>query len=452
MNRREFTRLAAAGTAGIGMTPTILTGSGWKGANDRVNVAVIGIRGQGEGHIAGYASTGKARVVALCDVDSSLFDERVKRHFTDKGLPKPKLYTDLRKLYEDKDIDAVSVVTPNHWHALASIWAIQAGKHVSVEKPCCHNFHEGQKLVEAAEKYKVIVQDGAEQRSNPCAQSMAEYLHNGKLGEVYMAKGLCYKWRDTIGKTPDEPVPEGVDYDLWLGPAPKRPFSKNRFHYNWHWNWDYGNGDMGNQGVHEMDIARWGLNVTLPTKITTAGGHFMFDDDQQTPNDLITVFEFPNTSGGGDKKKFLQFEVRHWITNREGIKSDNPQINNTYMVSSENTVGNLFYGSKGYMTKNVNEWQTFIGKERADGEKGSGLGDHYMNFIEAIRANDQKLAMGDIRDGFYSCALVHLGNISYRLGRTLEFDPVKMKFVNAPDADVMLTRIYREPFVVPENV
>ena len=452
MNRREFTRLAGAGTAGIGMTPTILTGSGWKGANDRVNVAVIGIHGQGEGHIAGYAGTGKASVVALCDVDSSLFDERVKRHYTDKGLPKPKLYTDLRKLYEDKNIDAVSVVTPNHWHALASIWAIQAGKHVSVEKPCCHNFHEGQKLVEAAEKYKVIVQDGAEQRSNPCAQSMAEYLHSGKLGEVYMAKGLCYKWRDTIGKTPDEPVPQGVDYDLWLGPAPKRPFSKNRFHYNWHWNWDYGNGDMGNQGVHEMDIARWGLNVTLPTKITTAGGHFMFDDDQQTPNDLITVFEFPNPSGGGDKKKFLQFEVRHWITNREGIKSDNPQNNNTYMVSSENTVGNLFYGSKGYMTKNVNEWQTFIGKERADGEKGSGLGDHYMNFIEAIRANDQKLAKGDIRDGFYSCALVHLGNISYRLGRTLDFDPVKMKFVNATDADAMLTRIYREPFVVPENV
>ena len=452
MNRREFTRLAAAGTAGIGMTPTILTGSGWKGANDRVNVAVIGIRGQGEGHIAGYAGTGKARVVALCDVDSNLFDERIKRHFTDKGLPKPKLYTDLRKLYEDKDIDAVSVVTPNHWHALASIWAIQAGKHVSVEKPCCHNFHEGQKLVEAAEKYKVIVQDGAEQRSNPCAQSMAEYLHSGKLGEVYMAKGLCYKWRDTIGKTPDEPVPAGVDYDLWLGPAPKSPFSKNRFHYNWHWNWDYGNGDMGNQGVHEMDIARWGLNVTLPAKITAAGGHFMFDDDQQTPNDLIAVFEFPNPSGGGDKKKILQFEVRHWITNREGIKSENPQTNNTYMVSSENTVGNLFYGSKGYMTKNVNEWQTFIGKERADGEKGSGLGDHYMNFIEAIRANDQKLAMGDIRDGFYSCALVHLGNISYRLGRTLEFDPVKMKFVNAPDADAMLTRQYREPFVVPENV
>ena len=188
MNRREFTRLAATGTAGIGVSPTILTGSGWKGANDRVNVAVIGIRGQGENHIAGYAGTGKARVVALCDVDSNLFDERIKKHFTEKGLPKPKIYTDLRKLYEDKDIDAVSVVTPNHWHALASIWALQAGKHVSVEKPCCHNFHEGLKLVEAAEKYKLIVQDGAEQRSNPCAQSMAEYLHSRKAGRGIYGK------------------------------------------------------------------------------------------------------------------------------------------------------------------------------------------------------------------------------------------------------------------------
>jgi predicted dehydrogenase len=452
MNRREFSKIAVTGSVGFGMAPTILTDSGWKGANDRVNVAVIGIRGQGQAHITGYSKSKNAQVTALCDVDSNLFNERIKNHFTNKGLPKPKIYTDLRKLYEDKDIDAVSIVTPNHWHALASIWALQAGKHVSVEKPCCYNFFEGQKLVEAAEKYKLIVQDGAEQRSNPCAQSMAEFLHSGKMGEVYMAKGLCYKWRDTIGKTPDEPVPAGVDYDLWLGPAPVRPFSKNMFHYNWHWNWDFGNGDMGNQGVHEMDIARWGLNVTLPVKITALGGRFMFDDDQQTPNDLIAVFEFPNPDGGGDKKKILQFEVRHWITNREGINSDNPKADNTYMVSSDNTIGNLFYGSKGYMTKNVNEWQTYFGKERVAGEKGSGLGDHYSAFISAISSNDQKLAQGDIKDGFYSCALMHLGNISYRLGKTLEFDPEKMKFINAPEADEMLTRKYREPFVVPDKV
>ncbi|MCK9413290.1 MAG: Gfo/Idh/MocA family oxidoreductase [Prolixibacteraceae bacterium] len=452
MNRREFTKTVATGTLGIGAMPTILTGSGWKGANDRVNVAVIGIHGMGQNHILNYTGIKDVRVAALCDVDSNLFGSTVKKLFANKGLPDPKVYADLRKLYEDKDIDAVSIVTPNHWHTLAAIWALQAGKHVSVEKPCCYNFYEGQKLVEAAEKYKLIVQDGAEQRSNPCAKSMADFLHAGKLGEVYMAKGLCYKWRDTIGKTPEGSVPAGVDYDLWLGPAPKRSFSKNRFHYNWHWNWDYGNGDMGNQGIHEMDIARWGLGVTLPIKINAVGGHFMFDDDQQTPNDLIAVFEFPNPTGGGDKKKILQFEVRHWITNREGVNSESPGAGSNYMISADNTVGNLFYGSKGYMTKNVNEWQAFYGKERTPGESGSGLGDHYADFIKAIRANDQKLAQGDIREGFYSCAVMHLGNISYRLGRTLVFDPMKMKFKNDPEADVMLTRQYREPFVVPDKV
>ena len=443
------------GTAGIGIGGMGLSAKSYAsilGANERVNVAVIGIHGMGQNHIAAYSGLKDTRVSVLCDVDSNLFNERIKKHFADKMLPAPKTYTDLRKLYEDKDVDAVSIATPNHWHALAAIWAIQAGKHVSVEKPCCHNFYEGKKLVEAAEKYKVIVQDGAEQRSNPCAQTMAAFLHSGKLGEVYLAKGLCYKWRDSIGKTPDEPVPAGVDYDLWLGPAPKRAFSKNRFHYNWHWNWDYGNGDIGNQGVHEMDIARWGLGVTLPSKITAMGAHFMFDDDQQTPNDMMALFEFPNSNGAGDKKKILQFEVRHWITNREGIKSETPQSGNNYMMSADNTVGNLFYGSKGFMSKNVNEWETFMGKDREPGERGSGLGDHYQDFINAIRANDQSVAKGDIREGFYSCALIHLANISYRLGRSLGFDPVKMQFISDAEANEMLTREHRHPFVLPKNV
>lgn len=453
MKRREFTKKVVAGTLATAVAPTILlSNSRWKGANDRVNVAVIGIKGMGQGHIKAYTPLENVEVAAICDVDQNLFEERVKNLFTDKGLRKPKIYSDLRKLYEDKDIDAISITTPNHWHALAAIWAIQAGKHVSVEKPCCHTFYEGQKLVEAAEKYDVIVQDGAEQRSNPAAQSMADYLHSGKLGEVYLAKGLCYKWRDTIGHTPDEPVPAGVDYNMWLGPAPERPFSQNRFHYNWHWHWDYGNGDMGNQGVHEMDIARWGLGVTLPTKISCIGGHLMFDDDQETPNTLISVFEFPNPEGKGDKKKILQFETRHWISNPEGALSKNVQYQDDYMTSSSNTVGNLFYGSKGYMAKNVSEWQTYMGRERELGDSGSGLGNHYQNFINAIRANDQSLAKADIKDGFYSSALIHLGNISYRLGRSLDFDPIKMKFENDPEADAMLTKKYRKPFVVPDKV
>ncbi|HEY9561826.1 MAG TPA: Gfo/Idh/MocA family oxidoreductase [Anseongella sp.] len=451
--RRDFIRSSLIATAGLAAGSKGLSANSYRsipGANDRVNVAVIGIRGMGQNHIQGYSRLKNTRVAALCDVDSNLFGERIKKHFTDKGLEKPKIYSDLRKLYEDKDIDAVSVVTPNHWHSLAAIWAIQAGKHVSVEKPCCHNIREGQLLVEAAEKYGVIVQDGAEQRSNTCAQSMAEFLHSGKLGEVYMAKGLCYKWRDTIGKTPEEPVPAGVDYDLWLGPAPKRPFTRNRFHYNWHWNWDFGNGDIGNQGVHEIDIARWGLGVTLPVKISATGGHFMFEDDQQTPNDLMAVYEFANPAGEGDKKKIMQFEVRHWITNPEGVNSAKEDSN--YMVSADNTIGNLFFGSKGYMSKNLNEWQAFMGKNRIPGEMGNGQGDHYQDFINAIRANDQRLANGDIRQGFYSCALIHLANISYRLRRSLAFDPVKMEFTGDAEANSLLTREYRYPFVLPQKI
>ncbi len=475
MKRRNFLKNTATSTIAVTASPTILTHSHWKGANDRVTVAQIGIRGMGQSHIQEYLKLKNVEVVALCDVDGNLFPERIKKHFTDQGLKEPKTYTDMRKLFEDKDIDAVSITTPNHWHALAAIWAIQAGKHVSVEKPCCHTFHEGQKLVETAKKHDVIVQDGAEQRSNPCAISMANYLHSGKLGEVYMAKGLCYKWRDSIGRYPDGPMSTNekfaftvgsknyvtpytpqylskVDYNLWQGPAPEQPFNRNRFHYNWHWNWNYGNGDMGNQGVHEMDIARWGLGVQLPTKISSIGGHFVFDDAQDTPNDQMTIFEFPNPEGGDAKKKILQFEVRHWISNRELASNEVDYSNNNYMTSSANEVGNLFFGSKGFMSKTVDNWQVFEGKDRKATDSGNGLDNHYQNFINAIRANDQKLAKADIEEGFYSCALIHLGNISYRLGRTLDFDPKSMKFINDNEANQMLTKEYRAPFTLPKTI
>jgi predicted dehydrogenase len=344
-----------------------------------------------------------------------------------------------------------------------------------VEKPCCHTFFEGQQLVKAAEKYDVIIQDGAEQRSNPCGQSMAEYLHSGKLGEVYLAKGICYKRRDSIGTYPDGPMEEderfaftvgsknyeppysrnyllNVDYDLWQGPAPEQAFNRNRFHYNWHWNWNYGNGDMGNQGVHEMDIARWGLGVTLPTRISTSGARVMFEDMQETPNVMMALFEFPNPSGKGEKKKMLQFEVRHWDHNPEGAFGVTEEGSNTYMTSQTNTVGNLFFGSEGYMAKNVNSWQVFKGPKREKTDMGEGIGNHFQDFVDAIRTGNQELARGDIREGFYSCALIHLANISYRLGRSLDFDPAHIRFVNDPEADAMLTKTYREPFVVPDEI
>jgi predicted dehydrogenase len=460
MKRRKFLEISSKSTLAMGVAPVILTNSKWKGANDRVNVAVIGIRGQGLGHIGEYQALNNVEVTAICDVDENLFASRLKSHFADKNLRPPTVYTDLRKLIENKDIDAVSVVTPNHWHTLASIWAIQAGKHVSVEKPCCHTFHEGQKLVEAAAKYKKVVQDGAEQRSNPCSQSAVNFLSGGKLGEVYLAKGICYKWRDTIGRFPDGPSDpysreymSKVNYDLWLGPAPERPFNVNRFHYNWHWHWDYGNGDMGNQGVHEMDIARWGLGVKLPTRVTAMGGHFMFNDAQETPNSLMAVFEFTNPEGTGDKKKILEFETRHWMTNPEGDHLGMEEgKTNSYMTGSANVVGNIFFGSKGYMQKDVSHWQTFMGKERIPGESGKGIGNHYQNFIDAIRANDPGMLTAPIEEGFYSCALVHLGNISYRLGRSFEFDPQTMQVKNDPEAGRMLSKEYRKPFALPDKV
>ena len=477
MNRRNFIKTTSIATASIGSAPMIWGSSQrWKGANDRINVAVIGIRGMGQNHILEYSKLKNVEVAAICDVDANLFEPRMKTLFDGRDLRRPKTYQDLRRLYEDKSIDAVSIVVPNHWHALASIWAMQAGKHVSVEKPCCHNFYEGQKLVEASKKYKVVVQDGAEQRSNPCAQTAIEFMRAGKLGEVYMAKGICYKWRDPIGRYPDGPMVPGekfsttvgssklepaytrdylskVDYDLWLGPAPERPFNRNRFHYNWHWHWDYGNGDMGNQGVHEMDVARWGLGVTLPAKVSAVGSHVMFDDAQETPNVLMAMMEFPNPKGGGEKKKILQFEVRHWMTNPEGNHLGSAESqNNSYLTSSENVVGNIFYGSEGYMLKDVDQWRTYMGKRREPGASGKGIGNHFQNFADAIRANDPSKLTSPVQEGFYSCALIHLANISYRLGRTIDFDPDTQTIRNDEEASRMLTREYRAPYSIPKQV
>jgi predicted dehydrogenase len=247
-----------------------------------------------------------------------------------------------------------------------------------------------------------------------------------------------------------------VDYNLWLGPAAKKPFNPNRFHYNWHWNWDYGNGDIGNQGIHELDIARWGLGVTLPTKVMAMGGHMMFKDAQNTPNVLMAMFEFPNSNGGGDKKKILQFEVRHWTTNDEGDirRRINEKRENTqgYMMSSVNVVGNLFYGSEGYMVNTVDRWWTFMGKKQEPGPSGGGIGNHYQNFIDAIRANDPDINNAPIIEGHHTCSLAHLANTSYRLGRSLDYDPHKEEYIGDKDANAMFKRNYRKPFVVPEKV
>ena len=283
------------------------------------------------------------------------------------GLAKPQTYVDVRKLLEDKNVDAVSIATPNHWHSLIGIWAAQAGKDIYIEKPCSHNCGKAGSLVKAVDKYKVICEHGSQCRSSAAIVDAMNQMHSGLLGNVYMARGLCYKWRNTIGHAPPEPVPPGVHYDLWTGPAPLKPFTRNRFHYNWHWLWDTGNGDLGNQGIHELDLARWGLGVGLPNKITALGGHFLFDDDQQTPNVLTVAYEFRTAEG---HTKMMNFEVRGWITNHEaGIGTPEFASGNVPAAglvgtpksserakqglgpdsSKPNTIGNLYYGSKGIL-------------------------------------------------------------------------------------------------------
>jgi predicted dehydrogenase len=433
MNRRHFL-MGSVAAAGV-------RASALASPNDTVRIACVGIRGQGRAHIRMYSAMPNVEIAALCDVDENILNQRLSEVEKNKGK-KPAAYTDIRKLLEDKSIDAVSIATPNHSHTLQTIWACQAGKDVYVEKPCSHNMFEAKQIVAAAHKYNRIVQHGTNSRSGVAVLEAMEKMREGLIGDIYMARGLCFKWRDTIGRTPVSPVPPGVHYDLWLGPAPKHEFTKNRFHYTWHWFWDYGNGDLGNQGIHEVDVARWGLGVTYPTKVSAIGGHFMFDDDQETPNTLTCTYEF---DGQGNKRKMMVFEVRHWMSNHEaGIDEGR---------KTPNTVGNIFYGSKGYLAiEGYEKYYTFLGKEQQPGPSGHEGGNNWANFIEAVRSRNQADRKAPIEEGAVSTTLVHLANISYRLGRTLHFDPVNYKCIGDDEANRMFTRPYRAPFVVPTKV
>jgi len=433
MNRRRFFLMGAtAAHATRGRAPA--------GPNERVRVAVVGSRRQGGVHIRMYSAMPNVEVAALCDVDESVL-EKALREVEGAGKKRPAAYIDYRKLLEDRSIDAVSIATPDHHHALQTIWALEAGKDVYVEKPCSHNMFESRQLIAAQRKYPGrIAAHGTNSRSSPALREAVEKLREGLVGDVYMGRGLCFKWRDTIGRAPAEPVPPGVHYDLWLGPAPKRAFTRNRFHYNWHWFWEYGTGDLGNQGIHELDVARWGLGVKYPRKVSALGGHFMFDDDQETPNTLTALYEFEE----GGKKKLLVFEVRHWISNHEagigeGSKKD------------ANTIGNIFYGSKGYLAvEGYTKYYSFLGREQQPGPGRQEGGNNWANFIQAVRSRNAAELRAPLEEGAISCVLAHLGNISYRLGRTLHFDEENFQCVGDEEANRMFTRDYRKPFVVPK--
>jgi predicted dehydrogenase len=450
--RRDFIKKSAMGTAAIAIGGVGLSAKSYgsvRGANERITVAVIGIRGQGGGHINTWCrmkDEQNVRLKTICDVDEEYFVEKAGLVLKSTGEA-PRTEWDMRKVFEDRDIDAVSFATPNHWHALGTVWACQAGKHVYVEKPASHNVWEGRKMVEAARKYNVRVQVGYQNRSIPNVMEAIRFMHNGGIGKVYLARGLCYKPRDSFGIAPDSEPPASLHYDMWLGPAPWRPYNEKRGHYNWHWFWDTGNGDTGNQGPHQFDIARWGLNKNEhPVKIYSTGGIYGIDPGecaQETPNTQASVFKYADGT-------ILEFETRGRFTNSEsglGIQ-----------------IGNMFLGTEGYLEINGSQWKAFrqrekepfagsdIGERPVDLMKAPGGGSHYVNFLEAIRAGNNDLLHCDIPEGYLSTCLPNLANISYLLERELTFDGSKEQFVNDKEADRMLTREYRKPWVVPEVV
>ena len=400
------------------------------GPNDQIRVAVIGVRGRGLEHIAGFSKQKDAVITTICDADRNVIGKANLLVTAANGGKEPKYVQDLRQVFDDPNIDAVSIATPNHWHSLATIWACQAGKDVYVEKPVSHNVWEGRKMVEAARKYERIVQAGTQCRSHKGIQDAIAFLHAGKLGEVYMARGLCYKTRNSIGHKDPGSVPDGLDYNLWTGPAQMTPYNANKLHYNWHWIWNTGNGDLGNQGIHQVDLARWGLNKReFPKAVTAVGGRYGYKDDGETPNTLAVNYEFDDC--------MMEFEVRGLPTNDElGVK-----------------VGDIFYGTEGVLAiSSYTDWQTYMGPKLEKGVGGRGMGDHFANFLQAVHARDHKILNGDIEEGHLSSAYCHLGNIAYQLDRKLHINPSTESFVNDPEADTHLTRTYRDDFKVPSVV
>lgn len=429
------------------------------GANDKINMAIIGIGGRGNNHLDQYLKIKESRVAGLCDVNQAA-RETAQAKVLKAGNEKAKEFEDMRAAFADPGIDAVSIATPNHWHALATIWAIKAGKDVYCEKPASHNIYEGLQMVKAARDHSKMVQIGSQHRSTPFKMKAFEALNGGLIGKIYQSKGLCYKRRVSIGHKPDSPVPPGVNWDMFRGPAPMRPFNELRFKYNWHWFWDTGNGDIGNQGVHQMGVSRWGMgDPEWPKFAVSTGGKFAYDDDQETPNTQLATFDF-----GGRQ---IVFEVRGLLTGGEGTLVRRPPgrgANAAPVADAANApaplnvqVGNLFYGTEGWAVMNDTAFQAYKGEgselileQHAERGSDDATGLHMQNFLAACRSRNNKELHDEIGNAQLSAALCHLANISYRVGRKLniEVGPSGPRFTGDAEANKLLTRDYRKPYVV----
>jgi predicted dehydrogenase len=419
-HRRDFLRISVAAASGLS---ALTNTSAAQNPNDRIVLAIMGLRGRGKEHIHQFSKFDDVEIAYLVDPDENVVPAALKA--LDRSQKKaPKVEKDIRRVLEDKNVTALTVAAPDHWHALATIWGCQAGKHVYCEKPVSHNIIEGRRMVEAARKHNRIVQAGMQRRSGLHFASAREFLRSGKLGKVPFVQTWIAGNRKSIGHKPDGPVPAGVDYDLWLGPAPERPFNPNRFHYNWHWNWDFGSGEIGNNGIHVIDIARYLLDLDAPTRITSGGGKYFYDDDQQTPDTMVTTFDFPHTA--------LVWEHRIWSpTNLEG---DPASI--------------TLFGEKGTLIFDKKGWHVRDGVEASDRvHPDQGMERlHFRNFLDCVKSG--KLPNGDIEEGHKSTRLCHLGNIAFRVGRVLHFDQKSETLTGDPEANELLGRTCRKPFEV----
>ncbi len=417
--RRSFLKQSALAAGSIALATHTRRARAAQSASEEVRVAVIGVNGRGGALADGFATIGGARVTYICDVDERVIDKAVNAIAERQSSP-PRRAIDLRRVLDDRDVDAVAIATPDHWHGPATILACAAGKHVYVEKPASHNPREGELMIEAARKHKRVVQLGTQRRSMPGIVEAIQRVHAGEIGRVLLSRGWYTAARKPIGHGKPAPVPAGLDYELWQGPAPEREYRDNVVHYNWHWFWHWGTGELGNNGIHSLDLCRWGLQVDYPKRVVSGGGKYFFDDDQETPDTQTVTYDF------GDK--IITWEGRNW--QRHGFEGTGFGFN--------------FYGDRGTLVCDGDQYKIYdtAEKEIATQTKGfSGHDPHLKNFLECIQTGAHPNA--DIEIGHKSTLLCHLGNIALRTGRTLNLDTTNGHIQNDEEAAALWTREYR---------
>ncbi len=494
ITRRSFVGTSLAAAAAVSLAPNRARAVS---ANEELGVAVIGVKGRGGSHIQAYLADPRTKIRYVVDVDERWGQERASQ-IEEKQGSRPEFVKDMRECFDDKSVDIISTATPNHWHALTGVWAMQAGKDAYIEKPVCHNVAEGAALIAAARKYKRMCQVGTQCRSTKALIDAVQFLRDGGIGEVKFARGLCYKRRKSIGPLGDYPIPETVDFNLWSGPATYTDprCTRQQFHYDWHWQRHYGNGDLGNQGPHQTDIARWGLGIDAhPNAIFSYGGRLGYQAERKDPS-YVDAGDTANTEVSlydyGDK--CIVFETRGLGVNN----SADEEINKLFGSTEGNKIGVIFYGSEGYLVQRSYTDCIAFDKDMNQVKRFRGDGDHFGNFLDACVSRKVEDLNADVREGHLSAGISHLGNISYYLGeknhaspkeladalssikslddnqatldRTvrhlkdngvdldkypismgakLTFDPAAETFVDNPEANALLTREYREGFVCP---